>query len=192
MIHKLLQSEQRLLIWIQEHMRRTWLTILMKTVTFLGNGGILWIFIAVCFMLRPKYRFIGSALLLSLLLSIICINLLLKNLVARARPHDRIQTLQLLIRRPQDFSFPSGHTSSSFAAAAVLFFAPPPWLGISALCIAVLIACSRLYLGAHFPSDVISGAIIGVFLGVTAVYLLWHLLNASWIPVVVTKWFSIS
>ncbi len=189
MFQKLLQSEKHLLIWIQNRLRRSWLTILMKTATLLGNGGILWLFTAMCLLFRPRRRFAGAALLLSLLLSIICINLLLKNIVARKRPHDKIESLRILIRRPEDFSFPSGHTSSSFAAAVVLLYTTPNWLGIAALTIAILIAFSRLYLGAHFPSDVLCGALLGIMIGMISVPLLRFLLKCSWIPTAVIEWF---
>ena len=69
--------------------------------------------------------------------------------------------LELLVETPQDFSFPSGHTSSSFAAATALSSHGRSW-GIPAYILAVLIAFSRLYLYVHFPSDVIAGAAVGI------------------------------
>ena len=72
-------------------------------------------------------------MLLSLGLEILCCNFLLKPLVARPRPCDVNRAVQLLIPRPEDFSFPSGHTGASFAAASGLFFSRSRLLYISPL-----------------------------------------------------------
>lgn len=189
MKNKLLYKDQQLLLWIQQKIRRKWLTRLMKIITFLGDGGILWITTAAILFFRPSTRFTAISILLALCLSILITNLLLKNLVARTRPHDKIQALRILIRRPQDFSFPSGHTSSSFASATVLLCTAQLWIGVLALAIAVLIAFSRLYLGAHFPSDVFIGIILGITFGFLAVFIARHTLNASWMPFGITTWF---
>lgn len=105
-----------------------------------------------------------------------------KNLIGRDRPFNRIQDLIVLIKRPQDFSFPSGHTSSSFAVSTVFLCTLPFWFGLPALLIAFTIAFSRLYLGAHYPTDVLCGAILGILFGTAALYLLPLLLYASWMP----------
>lgn len=94
-------------------------------------------------------------------------NLILKNLVARARPCSLNTTVNLLISAPTDYSFPSGHTTSSFAAAVIWYHADKRF-GVPALILAFLIAFSRLYLYVHFPSDVIAGALIGAAIGHTA------------------------
>ena len=75
--------------------------------------------------------------------------------------------MELLVAVPQDFSFPSGHTSSSFAAATALSTHGRSW-GIPAYILAVLIAFSRLYLYVHFPSDVLVGAVVGIICGILA------------------------
>ena len=74
----------------------------------------------------------------------------------------------MLIAMPTDFSFPSGHTMASFAAATVLWH----WnrkVGIAAYLLAAVIAFSRLYLFVHFPSDVFAGAAIGILIGIAAI-----------------------
>ena len=79
-------------------------------------------------------------------------NVLLKPLVGRARPFQSDGSVALLVSSPGDFSFPSGHTGASFAAAAVMFFGRSSLWGW-ALALAALIAFSRLYLYVHYPSD---------------------------------------
>ena len=78
------------------------------------------------------------------------------------------RSLTPLVERPRDFSFPSGHTASSFAAAGVFFRRLPKWLGVPALLLAVLMGLSRLYVGVHYPTDVLVGLLSGLVLSVAA------------------------
>lgn len=84
-------------------------------------------------------------MMVSLGLEVLCCNVLLKPFVARSRPCDVNPAVELLIPRPEGFSFPSGHTDASFAAASALFFGENK-LGVPALAVAALIGFSRLYL----------------------------------------------
>lgn len=97
--------------------------------------------------------------------SLLINNILLKNLVARIRPYEVIEGLTCLVRQPRDYSFPSGHTTTSFAAAWVMFRQLPKRFGVPALVLAILIALSRLYVGVHYPSDVLFGALDGIAIG---------------------------
>lgn len=191
MLHNLRNWDRQALLWLQEHFRRAGLTLTMKIATFLGNGGIIWLTACACLLFRSETRRASVTALLSLLFSILINNAMLKHLVARARPHDRIQNLIVLIRRPRDFSFPSGHTSSSFAVATVFLSMLPLWAGLTAMTLAVLIAFSRLYLGAHYPSDVVCGVVLGVLFGLAALYLMPLLLRSSWLPDPVRIWFDL-
>lgn len=191
MLHNLRNWDRQALLWLQEHFRRAGLTLAMKIATFLGNGGIIWLTACACLLFRPETRRASVTALLSLLFSIFINNIMLKHLVARVRPFDRIQGLTVLIRRPQDFSFPSGHTSSSFAVATVFLSMLPLWVGLTAMTLAVLIAFSRLYLGAHYPSDVVCGAVLGVIFGLAALYFMPPLLRSSWLPDSVRTWFGV-
>ena len=86
-------------------------------------------------------------------------------MVCRIRPCDVNQTVQLLIARPADYSFPSGHTAASFAAVAALYFAgAKKWWKIT-LPLAILMAFSRMYLYVHYPTDVLGGMIVGCVAG---------------------------
>lgn len=138
--------------------------LLMPAITALGNSGLIWIILAGVLILMPKYRKIGVAVLTGLVLEVICCNLVLKPLVARIRPCDVNTAVQLLVARPDDFSFPSGHTGASFAATSALFFSRSR-LWIPSLILSVLIAFSRLYLYVHYPTDILAGMLLGVLTG---------------------------
>ena len=160
----MLSYEFAILDWIQANMRNPALDLLMPAITALGNSGLIWLLLAGVLLLTPKHRRAGAAVLAGLVLEIICCNMVLKPLVARVRPRDVNTAVQLLIARPDDFSFPSGHTGASFAAAAALF-ADRNRLWIPSLILALLIAFSRLYLYVHYPTDILAGAAIGMMAG---------------------------
>lgn len=161
-----LQSVQNLdgeiLLQIQQHLRTDMLTPFMKIVTFLGNGGWFWILCAVVLLAVPKTRKTGYAAVLSLIFGVIVTNLLLKNIVARPRPFAEIEALIPLIAKPTDFSFPSGHTTASFAVALVMLRMLPKKIGIPAVVLSALVAFSRLYLGVHYPTDVLTGFVVAL------------------------------
>ena len=162
----ILQSIQQLdgeiLLLIQRYLRTDMLTPFMKSVTFLGNGGWFWILCAVVLLAVPKTRKTGYAAALSLIFGAIVTNLLLKNIVARPRPFAEIEALIPMITKAKDFSFPSGHTTASFAVALVMLRMLPKKFGIPAVVLAALVAFSRLYLGVHYPTDVLTGFVIAL------------------------------
>lgn len=153
-----------ILLWIQEHLRGDVLTPVMQFLTHLGDTAFIWIGMAAVFFLYRRTRGTGIQVLGALLLSLVVNNMILKNLVARVRPYEAVEGLIRIIEKQPDWSFPSGHASSSFAAATVI------WLnhrktGWPALVLAGLIAFSRMYVGVHYPTDVLAGAAVGVLMG---------------------------
>ena len=145
--------------------------IIVPFITRLGNAGIIWIILTLVLLLIPKTRKTGVIMTAALLVDLVLCNLLLKNLVARTRPFDVNTAVQLLVAKPRDYSFPSGHTGSSFASAIVLWKELPKKYGVMALIVAILIAYSRLYVGVHYPSDVLAGVVIGTVLALVSVWL---------------------
>jgi undecaprenyl-diphosphatase len=91
----------------------------------------------------------------------------LKRGLTRPRPDASIAGFEALAANPDRFSFPSGHTAAAFGVA-VAFAGEPHGLGPAALLLAVGIALSRVYLGAHYPLDVAAGATLGVFAGLAS------------------------
>ncbi|MDO5519296.1 MAG: phosphatase PAP2 family protein [bacterium] len=183
MLENFIQLDGNILLWIQEYVRNDVLTPVFKFITHLGDSGMIWIVLSLLLLISRKTRKVGLASLLALLFSLLVNNGILKNLVARTRPYDVVNGLQLLIERQTDFSFPSGHTGSSFAAAVVMFHALPRKYGVPALVLAFLIALSRLYVGVHYPTDVIFAACSGTVLGILA----YRVTDVFWDRVVLSR-----
>ena len=113
----------------------------------------------------------GIAILIALAFGAILGSFVLKPLIARPRPFHSMEELSLLIKSPTGFSFPSGHTMSSFSAAYILNYINKKF-GYFAIPLAILIAFSRLYLYVHFPSDILAGAILGILISYLTVKVL--------------------
>lgn len=159
--------EFQILDFIHNHLSCNFLNWLMPKITFLGNSGFIWIIAAILMLCIKKYRKVGITLGIGLLSGVIIGNLILKNLISRERPCWINDSIQVLIAVPQDYSFPSGHTLSSYIAAAVIMNNNKR-LGIAAYAIASLIAFSRLYLYVHFLTDVVAGILLGTIIGIVS------------------------
>ena len=98
--------------WIATHLRCPPLDFLMPVITMLGEYGFIWIAVCIFLLARKQTRRMGCACALSLLIAFVCGEIVLKNIVQRARPFTHLPELTLLIAPPGSFSFPSGHTGS--------------------------------------------------------------------------------
>ncbi|MDD6023573.1 MAG: phosphatase PAP2 family protein [Oscillospiraceae bacterium] len=160
----------RILDWIREHLQCGFLDGAMQAVSFLGEAGWVFVLIAVAMLLRKETRPVGLAIAVSLALSLLVCNGVLKNLVARPRPfHLRPETL-LIVSPPGEFSFPSGHTSAAFAFAGAMLGMKNRYRW-AAMAFGILMGFSRLYLYVHFPTDVIGGVVSGLFCGYLGAFL---------------------
>lgn len=165
-----------ILDWIANHLWCSFLDAILPCITFLGDGGWIWIATALVLLCIPKYRKTGFAIATALLMGLVICNLCLKPWVGRIRPYDyQLQAygkvIPLLISAPTDFSFPSGHSIASFEAATVILIRHKKW-GIAPLLLAILIAFSRLYLYVHYPTDVLTSIVLGIGIGCLANYLI--------------------
>lgn len=151
--------ELQILDLIQQF-RAPWADQIMVGITTLGNGGVIWIGVGLVLLVSKKHRKTGVMMLVALAVEVILCNGILKPLAARIRPCDVNPAVQLLVSRPTDYSFPSGHTGASFAAAMMLCARREKGC-YAALVLACLIACSRMYLYVHYPTDILGGAIVG-------------------------------
>lgn len=169
----LMDWEGGFLFFLQEHLRNPLLDNVMRFVTSLGNAGFVAIIACIVLLGIKKYRKVGMAASLSLVMDFLIVNVLLKNLVARIRPYEVLDGLQLIVKEATDFSFPSGHSGACFAVASVMFLSLPKKVGVPAVGLALLIAFSRLYVGIHYPTDVLGGILIGCLTGWVA----WRILG---------------
>lgn len=168
--------EISILLWVQENLRGA-MDGLWVFITKLGDEGFLWIAIGVLLLLFKKTRWVGATVLTALLINLVMTNLTLKDLFARPRPFSICEELVTLVPQPSSFSFPSGHTSCSFTAALVLYKMLPKKFGVPAVVLASLIGLSRIYIGVHFPTDVLGGIVVGIIASTLAYHLIQWIRN---------------
>lgn len=158
------QWDGNLLMEIQHLVIHEGLTPLVKFITHLGDAGSIWIVLILLMLCFKKTRRVGAIAATALIISFMINNLMLKNLVGRIRPYEMFAGVQRLVGKPSDWSFPSGHSAASFVTAVVMFRELPRKYGVPALTLAFLIALSRLYVGVHYPLDVLCGALSGTII----------------------------
>lgn len=183
------------LLYIQEYIRSDFLNPIMKVLTHSGDKGILIIVLILTMLFIPRTRAIGIMSTISIAIEALLNNVLLKNIIARTRPYDDIDGLVCLVGKQMDYSFPSGHTGAAFAVAGamlvVALFGLPmiektgevsrqdPSLSFKLISVilimyATLLAFSRMYVGVHYPTDVLCGLLLG--LGTSAMaYLIYQM-----------------
>lgn len=154
------------------HLDCKFLDTLMVMATYAGTGAFLWwITLALPFVLSNRYRRTGLTLIIALGVNYLVSEIIIKRAVGRMRPSTFLPQEVMKITKPKDHSFPSGHSSSSFCAFAVVLLCCSPVFWIPVLIGASIIAFSRLYLRVHYLSDVLVGTVLGIADG-TAVVLL--------------------
>jgi membrane-associated phospholipid phosphatase len=132
--------------------RRRWRTTVIVPYTIAGTIGLPWLLAgAAVDRLRPvALTVMASALVAELV----------KRVAGRPRP----ESVPLLVRRQRTGSFPSGHAATAAAAACALLGADPQ-LALVWIAMAAAMAASRVYVGVHWPSDVVAGAGLGLVVG---------------------------
>ncbi len=151
-----------ILTFVQAHCHNPVTDAVFPVITYLGEAGLFWLGLLGILALFQKTRRCGLLGICAVAVGFLLGELILKGLVCRPRPFVAAPELYPgLIPRPSGYSFPSGHTCASFAAASVL------WkhfkkAGTAALVLAALIGFSRLFLFVHYPTDVLAGMALGV------------------------------
>ncbi len=162
----LISPDRHLERWIVHH-RAGWLNWLFETLSRVGTLGAIWI--AIAFVLAFVWRRWGVLVVTAASVAVSDLAATgLKSVIDVQRPSGRFAEPRTLVPAPHDHSFPSGHAATSFAGATVLSAFAPRWTPAWFL-LAVAIGFSRVYVGVHYPLDVVSGAVLGV---VTALLLL--------------------
>lgn len=172
--------------WIQG-IQNDFLDAVLVGITTLGNAGAIFIVLGLGLFITKKYRKAGFAVILALLVMLICNDLFLKELFARPRPFNlfdsdpqkyaewgRAYIYPELVNKPSSYSFPSGHTSSAFAAAIALLWQNRKW-GVPVTIFAALMGFSRIYVEVHYCTDVIAGVVSGAVCALVAVLIVKYL-----------------
>lgn len=181
--------------FFQDYIYQDWLTPIMKFVTDIGEGGIIFIVTGLILMCFKKTRKAGVVALGSLLIMSILNNEILKPIMNRPRPFNLVTNDQTglfglidwnidnlkelkqawvdtyrfpwVVDEPHSLSFPSGHTSSAFAFVAGAAFVLKKWqFSVPAFVFAALMGITRIYVAVHYPTDVIAGAVAGILYAV--------------------------
>lgn len=159
------ELDGQILLFIQEHVRNTVCDIFFGGITHLGDAGIFWVFLTIILLCFRQTRRAGLYSACALMASLVVNNLILKNLVGRVRPYELVEGLQCIVAPALDASFPSGHTGASFASAVAVYRQLPRKFAVFLIALASLIAFSRLYVGIHYPTDVLGGLVTGIGIG---------------------------
>jgi membrane-associated phospholipid phosphatase len=144
--------------------RPRWLDRLMSAFTQIGNGVVIAALALILYFAGDHllaYGLILGALTLWLLVE------LLKALVHRRRPFIRLSQARIVGHRARGRSFPSGHTSQAFFMATLMsgYFHAAVWAVCLLYALALVVGITRIYMGAHYPRDVLAGAVLGAAWG---------------------------
>ena len=149
------------------------LTPLCKLVTLLGEKGLIFFAAAVALMLFPRTRKAGVCMFGAVCCGALITNVILKDMVARPRPFETVPLFREFweyVGAPAEdgYSFPSGHVTACAAGmTAITLMRGKKWL-VPSVIIVLVMGISRNYLMAHYPSDVLAAAIIGILSAIIA------------------------
>lgn len=143
---------------------------IMVFVSTAGNGGLIWFAYSLPFLFMNKWRLTGFTMIFAMCLAWLCGEMGIKHIVGRVRPcnNNCFKKKDMLIKNPPQYSFPSGHTTSSFAITTVTLIMYP-YAFVPVLIFACLMGFSRIYLLVHYPTDVLAGIILGTLCGAVSV-----------------------
>ena len=149
---------------------------IVAAFTSTSNHGELWILLGLALLCFRRTRKAGAGVLVAVALGAVVTNLTIKPLLMRPRPCDVNAAVAMIVPRPSGSSFPSGHTTAAFAAAAALWFArrptAPAGLIAGVTVAAALMGISRMYCYVHYPTDVLAGIVVGTLAGLAAAHLI--------------------
>lgn len=164
-LQKLKKIDASILNWVQTHTKTAMMDSVMLFFTRLGDRGAIWIIYAVVCACSAKLRQVGIHLTMCVSACAFLGNFAIKPMFGRTRPCNIDRGRSMLLSRPEDSSFPSCHTMTSFAAAVVTAWQAGGFLGVTSFVLASAISFSRVYLYVHYPSDVVAGMALGIATG---------------------------
>lgn len=163
MLESITNFDFSILYFIQENWRTDWLDLICAFLSRAFELGIPWLVLGAVLFCFKKTRAAGAILVCAVVLTFFFNELAIKNAINRERPCTIDPTIELIVKKPTSYSFPSGHTASCFAAAGTLLFTYKR-LGIPLIIFSAFMGFSRMYLFVHFPTDVLAGAALGLLM----------------------------
>ena len=154
--------DARALAWVLSLPHPDWLDRLMIGVSAIGQQATVWLALGAMLAAWGRLPWKGFwQVVLSIVVTVLVVDAALKPAIGRERPSRANPELTALVEPPATASFPSGHAATAFAGAfALARFVPQVrtafWL------LALLVAVSRVYLGLHYPFDIVAGALVGL------------------------------
>ena len=150
----------QILLFIQENIRNY---ILTPFFTLITNEYFLYILLAIVliymFKKNDQTRKLAKETIIAFLICTVLF-IVLKLIFQRPRPFDAFNELVPLVDKPTDYAFPSGHTASAFICAFMVYDGLPKKYSILVILLAILVAFSRLYVGVHYPTDILAGIVL--------------------------------
>ncbi|GHU81932.1 phosphatase PAP2 family protein [Clostridia bacterium] len=174
MLQKIQYLDDSFINWVGR-LHRPILNRFMIIISSLGNGGLIWFMLCVPFMILKTWRITGINIMIGLVVAHISGEIIIKHLVCRVRPCHKLEDEELIVKRPQYYSFPSGHTTASFSVFVVMLCRCFP-VAMPVLVLALLMGFSRIYLRVHYLTDVVCGMVLGMLCGFLSVEIFKHLL----------------
>lgn len=165
MKNKILEMDKKIAFWFASKYHHRVINWVLKTISNSGDFGLIWLVIITGTTLFSDIHQIAQRMLFALLAATFLGQMLIKSFVQRERPCQQYPMIPMIVPKPTDSSFPSGHTTASFACATVICFFEFP-LGILAFVFAILMGISRLYLFVHYLSDVLMATLLGIGIGI--------------------------
>jgi undecaprenyl-diphosphatase len=161
MLDTLLAADAAARLWLaSNHTPR--LDAVMLAASFVGRAGLVWLVLGtILWVLRVASPSGVWRMAVAIFIAGQLTDLVVKPAVARVRPFSAVMDVRVIGERPTTYSFPSGHAATAAAAAFALSRA---WRGSRAFCwtLAAVIAFSRIYVGVHYPLDVLGGMLLGI------------------------------
>lgn len=151
----------KILDFIKIYIQHPVLNDVLYFLTWIGNKGAVWILISIALLYKRENRKTGITVLIALLLGFILGDIILKPLIGRVRPFIKYDYITTSVQNLGIYSFPSGHTTSSFAAVTAVLINNKK-IGRFLILIASGIAFSRLYFMVHYSSDILGGIVLGI------------------------------
>ena len=159
-IERKIPMDIQILLFIQENLRHY---ILTPFFTLITNEYFLYILLGIVLIYMFKKNEDTKRLAKETIIAFIICTILfivLKLIIHRPRPFDAFNELIPLVDKPSDYSFPSGHTASAFICAFMVYDGLPKKYSILVFILAILVAFSRLYVGVHYPTDILAGIVL--------------------------------